>query len=458
MLPERWRKSGRVMRTSRREFLLLAAAAAVLRGEDRPKRDMISRSVRPEDLEMPLSGFSDYLTPVEHFFVRTHVYVPTVDVGQWRLSVGGSVTTPLTLTMDDLKKLPAVELVSVLECAGNGRAFYQPPVPGLQWGHGAVGNARWRGVGLADVLKRAGLKASGREILFDGADVPLGTMPDFQRSIPLAKALDPNTILAYEMNGETLTVKHGFPLRVVVPGWAGDSWTKWLTSIRVLDQEHDGFWMKSAYRHPGRPVAPGVAVPLDRMQPVTNLRVKSVIASPLDGAQIDPGAATTIRGVAWGTDPVAAVEVSVDGGRAWKPATLKANQRTRFGWRQWEFAWTPQQASYYMILARARDASGNTQPLDQEWNQSGYLWNVVPRVHVNVGGPAAGPPAITTQVAPPQPAAFNNCLICHNDDVIRQQRLTRAQWTAEINKMTGWGARVDDSSRDALLDYLEKLH
>jgi len=458
MLPECWRKSGRVMRTSRREFLLLAAAAAVLRGEDRPKRDMISRSVRPEDLEMPLSGFADYITPIEHFFVRAHVYVPTVDVSQWRLSVGGSVTTPLTLAIDDLKKIPAVELVSVLECAGNGRAFYQPPVPGLQWGHGAVGNARWRGVRLADVLKRAGLKASAREILFDGADVPLGTMPDFQRSLPLAKALDPNTLLAYEMNGETLPVKHGFPLRVVVPGWAGDSWTKWLTSIRVLDQEHDGFWMKSAYRHPGRPVAPGVAVPLDRMQPVTNLRLKSVIASPLDGAQIDTGKSTTIRGVAWGTDPITSVEVSVDGGRVWKPAALKANQRTRFGWRQWEFAWTPQQASYYSILARARDASGNTQPLDQEWNQSGYLWNVVPRVHVHVGD-GVPTPAITSQDYAPlrPPAAFGNCLICHNDDVIRQQRLTRAQWTAEINKMTGWGARVDDAARDTFLDYLEKL-
>jgi len=127
------------------------------------------------------------------------------------------------------------------------------------------------------VLKRAGLKPSAREILFDGADVPLGTMPDFQRSLPLAKALDPATLLAYEMNGEPLPVKHGFPLRVVAPGWAGDSWIKWVTSIRVLDREHDGFWMKAAYRHPGRPVAPGVSIPADRMQSVTSLRIKSVI-------------------------------------------------------------------------------------------------------------------------------------------------------------------------------------
>jgi len=418
---------------------------------------MLVRSVRPEDLEMPLSGFADYLTPVEHFFVRTHVYVPAVDLSQWRLQVGGSVGTPLALTMDDLKKLPAAELISVLECAGNGRSSFQPPVPGMQWGQGAVGNARWRGVRLADVLKHAGLKPSAREILFDGADVPLGTMPDFQRSLPIEKALDPNTLLAYEMNSETLPVKHGFPLRVIAPGWAGDSWIKWVTSIRVLDQEHDGFWMKSAYRHPGRPVAPGAAIPADRMQPVTSLRVKSVIASPLDGVQFDPGRPATIRGVAWGSEPVTSVEVSVDGGRSWKPASLNSSQRTRFGWRQWEFAWTPPRAAYYSILARARDASGNTQPLDQEWNQSGYLWNVVPRVHVSVGDSAPAP-SVTSQNTPlPPPAAFGNCLVCHNDDVIRQQRLTRAQWTAEINKMTGWGARLDDAGRNALLDYLDKL-
>jgi len=440
----------------RRDFILLAAAS-LLRADDRPKRDMLVRSVRPEDLEMPLSGFADYLTPIEHFFVRTHVYVPTVNINEWRLNVGGSVATPLALAMDDLKKLPAAELIGVLECAGNGRAFYQPPVPGMQWGQGAVGNARWRGVRLADVLKRAGVRLSAREILFDGADVPLGTMPDFQRSLPVSKALDPNTLLAYEMNGETLPVKHGFPLRVVAPGWAGDSWIKWVTSIRVLDQEHDGFWMKSAYRHPGRPVAPGVPIPADRMQPVTSLRVKSVISSPLDGAQLDPGRPATVRGVAWGSDPVASVEVSVDGGRSWKPAALSSNQRTRFGWRHWEFAWTPPQAAYYTILARARDASGNTQPLDQEWNPSGYLWNVVPRVRVSVGDAAPAPPATSQTAAPPPPTAFRNCTVCHNDDVIRQQRLTRAQWTAEINKMTGWGARGDDAGRNALLDYLDSL-
>jgi DMSO/TMAO reductase YedYZ molybdopterin-dependent catalytic subunit len=442
----------------RRDVLLLAGAC-FLRGDDRPKLDMLVRAVRPEDLEMPLSGFSDYLTPIEHFFVRTHVYVPKVDFSSWRLKVEGEVATPLTLTMEDLKKLPQIELVSVLECAGNGRGFYEPPVPGLQWGNGAVGNARWRGVRLADVLKRAGVKDSAREILFDGADVPLGTMPDFQRSIPVKKALDSNTILAYEMNGETLPAKHGFPLRVVASGWASDSWVKWLTSIRVLDKEFDGFWMKSSYRHPGKPVAPGTAVPMDQMQPVTSLHVKSVIAAPMDGTQALAGKPLPIRGVAWSGDagPVTAVEVSVDGGRTWKPASMHQDQRTQFGWRQWELNWTPSREAYYTILARARDAAGNTQPLDQEWNPSGYEWNVVPRVGIDVVNKLAGtsPPPQPSGPNPPQPAALKSaCSLCHDDDVIRQQRLTREQWDREINKMTGWGAKVKDEDRAGLLDCL----
>lgn len=446
------------MNIQRRHFLFLIAGT-LLQPADRAKREMVVRSVRPEDLEMPLTGFADYITPIEHFFVRTHVSVPRVNPSEWRLKVDGDVATPLTLTMDDVKRLPPVELVSVAECAGNGRGFYEPSVAGLQWMNGGVGNGRWRGVRLADVLKRAGVRDSAREILFNGADVPIGTMPDFQRSIPVRKALDGNTLLAFEMNGETLPVKHGFPLRVVAPGWASDSWVKWLTSISVLDKEHDGFWMKNAYRHPGKPVAPGTAVPPEQMQPVTSLRVKSVIAAPQDGSRALNGKPLKISGVAWSGDggPVTSVDVSVDDGRSWKAANLHQDQRTPFGWRQWEYDWTPSREAYHTILARARDAAGNTQPLDQEWNPSGYSWNVVPRAGVDVVS------ELSTAVQPAQrpvnsgepPAAHKSaCLVCHDDDVIRQQRLTRDQWDREINKMTGWGAKVRDEDRDALLDYL----
>ena len=210
-------------------------------------------------------------------------------------------------------------------------------------------------------------------------------------------------------------VEHGFPLRVVVPGWAGDSWIKWLTSISVLDRDHDGFWMARAYRHPGKPVAPGTGVAPELMQPVTSLHVKSVIAGPLDGTQIVAGAPVTIHGAAWSGDagPVTAVDVSVDGGRRWSPASMRRDQRTEFGWRLWEYRWTPARAAYHTILARARDAAGNTQPFDQEWNPSGYGWNVVPRVGVNVVNTIS---AETPRVLPasstiePPPAYKSACL------------------------------------------------
>ena len=447
------------MDLTRRHFLLAFAAALLQPATPGGKRGMVMRSARPLDLEMPIEGFSDYITPIDRFFVRTHVYTPRVDVGQWRLTVDGEVANTLTLTLDDLRRMPSVEVVSVLECAGNGRGFYEPSMPGLQWGHGAVGNGRWRGVRLADVLKRAGLKASPKEVLFNGADVPLGTMPDFQRSIPIAKALHPATLLAYEMNGETLPVEHGFPLRVVVPGWAGDSWIKWVTSIKVLNRENDGFWMARAYRHPGKPVQPGRAVPPEAMQPVTSLRVKSVIAEPRGTGNVitaDVGKPLVIRGTAWSGDagPVTAVDVSVDAGRTWTPATMRRDQRTEFGWRLWEYRWTPPREAYYTILARARDAAGNTQPLEQEWNPSGYGWNVVPRIGVVVDKSAivSGTTPDVTPITPPS-ALKSTCLSCHDEDVIRQQRLTRAQWDGEINKMVGWGAKVSDQDRSALLDY-----
>jgi DMSO/TMAO reductase YedYZ molybdopterin-dependent catalytic subunit len=444
------------MKLSRRNFFALAAASA-LTAQDRAKVGMNVLSTRPEDLEMPLSGFVDYITPIEHFFVRTHVYVPTVNLNEWKLSVDGEVASPLTLTMEDLRKLPPVELVSVVECAGNGRGFIDPPVPGLQWTNGSVGNARWRGVRLADVLKRAGIKDSGKEVLFNGADVPIGAMQDFRRTIPVKKALDPNTLLAYEMNGVALPVKHGFPLRVVAPGWASDSWVKWLTNVTVVDKEFDGFWMKNAYRKPDHPVAPGTTLAPEKMVPVTSLRVKSVIASPLDGTSARLGDAVKVQGVAWSGDkgPITSVDVSTDGGRTWNAATLGA-EKSQFGWRMWAFTFNADRESYYNVMARATDASGDKQPFAQEWNQSGYGWNVVQRVGVNVvqNPEAAAAPVPPAPQSTPTGAYKDTCLTCHEEDVIRQQRLTKAQWDREITKMVNWGAPVTPENRGTILDYL----
>jgi len=444
---------------SRRRMLATLAGAALtarVQGQSTGKRDMIVRSARPLDLEMPLSGFADAITPIEHFFVRTHVYAPKVDLAAWRLTVDGSVGQTLALSMDDLRKMPSVELVSVLECAGNGRAFYDPPVAGLQWQYGAVGNGRWRGVRLGDVLKRAGINAGAVEVLFDGADVPIGKMADFRRSIPIQKALHSDTLLAYEMNGQPLPTEHGFPLRVVVPGWAGDSWTKWVTGVKVLTEPESGYWMTSTYKHPGRPVAPGTVLPAAGLPTLTSLRVKSVIASPLSGSVLEAGAPVTIQGVAWSGEsgPLNSIEVSVDTGRTWS-ATRIVDPQTRWGWRRWEFRWTPTVERYHTIFARARDARGEVQPTAQEWNQSGYLWNVISRLDVQVGKSTTVPGSSESFAPGPLPADIQtSCVGCHQDDVIRQQRLTRTQWEREITKMTDWGAQVAPQDRQALLDYL----
>ncbi len=438
---------------SRRRLFHLLAASGALFAADRPKRNMIVRSQRPEDFEMPMDGFTDWITPTDRFFVRSHHYSPSVTLADWKLQVDGEVERPVTLTFEELKKLPRAEVVSVLECAGNGRGLYDPPVIGTQWEYGAVGNGRWMGVRLADVLKRAGVKSSSREVLFDGADIPVGSMPEFQRTVPLTKALDPNTLLAYEMNGEALPVSHGFPLRLVVPGWAGDSWVKWVTHIRVLDKEFDGFFMKTAYRYPNQSVAPGTAVDPAQMSPVTALRTKSVIATPVEGA-ILPRNAVRIAGAAWsGESPVASVEVSTDRGRTWQAAKLDTN-KSRFGWRLWEHTWNPQRDGYQTIMSRARDAAGNSQPLEQEWNPSGYLNGMVHTVHVSVNGTA--PAATPTPPAKPtySPKFRSACLSCHEADIIEQQRLTQAQWEREVDKMINWGAPARGQDRREIVDFL----
>lgn len=425
---------------NRRELLwtLGGTMTAPLAGAE--KSGMKKLSVRPEDYEMPLEGFRHYITPIDQFFVRSHHYTPTVELVSWKLAIGGEVETPLSLTMDDLKKMPSVEMTAVLECAGNGRGLYEPSMPGLQWTYGGVGNGKWRGVRLVDVLKRTGVKASAKQVLFDGADVPVGTQPEFQRTLRLDKAMDRNTILAFEMNDQPLPIPHGFPLRVIAPGWASDSWVKWVTKIEVLDKDFDGFYMKTAYRHPGKAVKPGSAVKPEEMKPVEELQIKSVIA--VAGAK-------TI-GTAWsGESPVKAVDVSTDLGRTWHPAKI-TSPKTPFGWVTWEYNWEPPQG-YAVIMSRATDTKGRSQPFEQEWNPSGYQWNVIPRAELN-----AGPtPQAAHGESPAPPQSFRTaCLVCHGEDVSAQQRLTRTQWEAEVGKMQRWGAPVTDANRKEIIDYL----
>jgi sulfite oxidase len=444
------------MELTRRQLMIAVAGTwaqrTMLGGDDKadPSR-MIVRSPRPEDLEMPLDGFAEWITPIDRFFVRCHTYTPKVEIADWKLKIDGLVDNPSTLTMQDLKKLPRTELVGVLECAGSGRSFYRPTVAGTQWTYGGVGNGRWTGVRLRDVLQKAGVKSS-KNILCDGADVPIGKMPDFQRTIELEKALHPDTLLAYEMNGKPLPVEHGFPLRIIVPGWAGDSWVKWLQHIEVLDHDFDGFWMKTAYRHPVRHVEPGTAVDAKDMVPVTDIGVKSVIASPSEWAR--PGR-VRLKGTAWSNGSrVTKVSISVDGGATWNAAEL-VGPEAKYGWRVWQYDWKAPEGEH-TLMARATDAAGKTQPLVEEWNPSGYLWNVAQPRKIKISNQPVESESPRDAAQPSEyPEAYKSaCLGCHDEHMMTQQRLTRPQWEREIDKMAGWGADVNPQNREAILKYL----
>ena len=348
------------------------------------KEKLLVRSLRPPDYETPVALLDSWITPVEHFYVRSHLPIPpALDGAAWTLQVEGEVATPSMLTLDEIRRMPATTLTVTLECAGNGRAFFDPPVAGVQWGKGAVGTARWTGARMADVLKRAGIRDTGKFVLMNGADRPLGSMQDFVRQIPIAKAMHPDTLIAYEMNGQPIPPVHGFPLRAIIPGWEGAYAMKWLTALRVVDREFDGFWVATAYRYPIKHVAPGAVVDPKDMAPLTGLAVKSLITKPLDAAVVAPGK-LDVAGFAWaGDNSIARVDVSVDNGATWQAARL-TGENAHYTWRRFETQIDAPRAESYLIMSRATDSTGRTQPMMPRWNPSGYLWNAPDSVRIEV--------------------------------------------------------------------------
>ncbi len=262
--------AGMVARFAPSGFLFAQAPAAAQRYG---KEKLLARSMRPPDFETPVALLDSYITPIEHFYVRSHMPVPAqLDAAAWSLKVGGEVNSPVALSIDEIKKLPAVTITMTLECAGNGRAFFDPSVAGIQWEKGAVGTARFTGARMSDVLKRVGVKTTARNVEMHAADRPPGTMPAFVRQVPMAKAMHPDTLLAYDMNGQPIPAVHGFPLRAIVPGWEGAYSVKWLTTLNVLDKDSDSFWVATGYRYPTKRVAPGAAVDPKDMAPLSAWR------------------------------------------------------------------------------------------------------------------------------------------------------------------------------------------
>jgi sulfite oxidase len=348
------------------------------------KEELIVRSYRFLDLETPVEYFNSWLTPSNHFFVRNHMHEPsTLDPAEWKLSIGGEVDRPYTLTLAELSKIEKHSVVNTLECAGNGRAYHSPKVPGVQWQKGAVGTARFSGPRLRAVLERAGVKPTGKHVMFRGLDEVPGKVPPFIRSIPIEKATDAETLVATHMNNAVLAKHHGFPARALVPGWIGAASCKWLTEIKVLEREFEGNFMSPGYRMPNQPAKPGETVKPEDTHPVTGLNVKSLISSPSDSAILN-SRTLNIQGVAWaGEADIVRVEVSADGGASWQDAQLAAD-RARYAWRLWNFKWKAPKSGDFVIAARATDSQGRTQPFAPVWNPSGYLNNAIDQVRIHV--------------------------------------------------------------------------
>ncbi|MEA2339403.1 MAG: sulfite oxidase [Thermoanaerobaculia bacterium] len=359
----------------RRRFLLLAAAPLLAAQKALPphaRESMLQMNGYAVNAETPLELLTDYRTPNELFFVRSHWIPRTPDPKKWRLTIDGEVDRSTQLTLSDLKKLPRSETTCVLQCAGNGRGLYSPTLPGVQWRYGAVGNARWSGVRVRDVLDRAGVKATARHLHTFGSDDPPGKVPPFHRSIEMEKVLA-DGILAFAMNGEPLSSAHGAPLRLVVPGWAGDHWMKWVVRLSPQAEAQKGFYMETAYRYPLTLGAPGVAFKPEEMSPVTVLFVKSNITTAPKKAKA--GHAYEFRGFAFsGAPDIAKVEISDDDGATWQDAALDPRHEP-YAWRLWSYRWTPSRAGAARICARATDSRGSIQPREAAWNQSGYLHN-----------------------------------------------------------------------------------
>ena len=353
------------------------------------KQPLIKRAFRPPNFETPVSYFSDVITPNDRFFVRWHLAsIPEVDPREWRLSIGGdAASSPFELTLEQLQRdFEQVEVVAVCQCSGNRRGFSDPHVPGVQWGYGAMGNARWKGVRLKDLLTKAGIGGGAVEIALDGADRgALDATPDFVKSIPAWKAMDENSLVAWEMNGEPLPHWNGGPARIVVPGWTATYWMKQVVGIRALAQPLSSFWMAKAYRIPK-----GKFATVDRFTsqdtaentPITEIVVNTLVTSPAEGQQVRAGTPLVVRGLAWDAGyGIRAVDVSTDDGQTWRRADLGPDAG-RFSFRPWQYAFQPSKGRH-TISARASNGVGGTQVQQLIFNPAGYNNNVIQRIGVD---------------------------------------------------------------------------
>jgi DMSO/TMAO reductase YedYZ molybdopterin-dependent catalytic subunit len=358
-----------MMEGSKMRFVAAAAQA--------PSAGLVIRQMEPKNLEAPFDRIGSYLTPTELFYIRSHFPAPTLDRASYQLHVDGAVRRPLSLSYEELRRMPSETRVATLECAGNSRVFLVPQVQGAQWELGAVSNAEWTGVPLRALLEQAGLEEEACEIVFEGADrgipkdEPRPPRPiSYAWGLPRAKAIQPEVLIAYQMNGRDLPQDHGFPVRAIVPGHYGMASVKWLTRIQAVREPFRGYWQTSDYAYWALMEDKPVRRALGEMQ------LKSEIARPRVYETLAPNQIYPVVGAAWaGETDVSEIEVSTDGGRTWAEAEFLDGAR-RHAWRRWRFDWlTPKEPGQYTLMARAKDSSGALQPEEHDQNYGVYVIN-----------------------------------------------------------------------------------
>jgi DMSO/TMAO reductase YedYZ molybdopterin-dependent catalytic subunit len=357
--------------------------------EDAGKDGVMLYNERPVNGEPPAHLLGDAVTPTKRHFIRNNDLIPPQalqrDAQGWSLTIDGEVHREVTIGLDELKQMKTRSLVLPIECGGNGRAFFDPPVRGNQWKHGAIGCSKWTGVPLRDILEMAGVKDSAIYTAHYGYEPILGDRPPFSRGVPTDKAMEEHTMVAFQMNDEDIPAVHGFPVRLVVPGWYGSCSHKWLTKITMRDVEHDGRGMTGySYRIPKYPVRPGERPPEEDMVVGGPWPIKSMITGPQADSEFARGDTVTVRGHAWsGENQVSEVWISTDFGLNWEKAEV-SNPMNPHAWVQFEKKLSFPNRGYYEIWARAVDNEGNTQPIVQPWNPRGYEGNLVHKLPVTI--------------------------------------------------------------------------
>ena len=345
---------------------------------------LLVRKAEPLNAEPPLDRLDSWITPIDRFFIRSHQPQPE-HVPDAPVKVGGLVDQPRSYGPADLRKMESVTIPAVLQCTGNGRTRFNPIPGGVGWGQGAVGNAEWTGVRLRDLLERAGLAKGAKHVHLRGRDEPAGPKDAiYLRSLPIERAMNPSTIVAFTMNGKDLPAMHGGPVRLVVPGWTGNHWIKWLREITVAEDEAPGTFQRVDYRLPKTPQPRDAVVKPEDTVPVTALNVKSILTAPHPRPSAE-AAKAPLQGFAWtGNGRVAKVEVSIDDG-PWKSAELVGPDHEG-AWRMWRFAWDVTMGEHH-VRVRATDTTGAVQPDVTPWNKGGYLWNGIESVKFLVDTP-----------------------------------------------------------------------